>query len=240
MINTAKFSHSIFFRWMGLSTLGWVVGVFSTIFLIFLYSGTGFNTDIYNFSPLLDSIIGIFIWLPLGFSLGILQWLQLRRWSVKLSWWTWITAFGWWAISIYFDGDVFYSPQFGSIILLIILGTLLGVSQAFILRNVFSRSELWVLANVFGVCALVFLQFHFLFPPYSDHSTFLEKLMYQLFAESNQPLYNSLSTYTEEISILVFPFIGALTTAVLTGLLLAKFIGSKSRDEVSSIVSIAG
>src|SRR5512145_3046405 len=228
MTNTAKFSRSIFFRWMGLSILGWIVGVFSTIFLIYIY----------NFLPPLDSvIIELFIWLPLGFSIGILQSLQLKQWSIKLPAWTWITAFGWWAISFYFDVDVFDSPQLGGIVLLIVLGTLLGISQALTIKNIFSRSALWVLVTVLGVCALVFLQFHLLFPPYSYHATLYERFIYQLFAESNYNLYVSLSTFSEEISILVFPFIGTLTTAVPTGLLLAKFFDSRSRHESSLMVS---
>ncbi len=205
--------------------MGWIVGVFSTIFLIFLFS---------------FDIIGVFIWFPLGLSIGVLQSLELRQWNIKSSSWIWITAFGWWTISFYFDVDAFDFPELGPIILLIVLGALLGVCQALIIRKVFTRSGLWVLLTTLGVCALVFIQFHLLFPPYSYHPTFFEKLIYQLFAESNPSLYDFLTTFTEEISIVVFPFVGALTTAVPTGVVLAKSIGSKSRDETSSIVSIAG
>jgi hypothetical protein len=215
MTNAAKFSYSIFFQWMWLNFLGWIIGVFSSIFLIFLYSSTGLALALLNFSTSLAFLVGFFVWLPLGLAIGFLQSFQLKQWKIKLSSWIWITTVVWWGISFFFDNDIFYYPTSGPFVVLILFCTLLGAGQAFIIRNVFSKSGLWVLANILGISSLLFLQFHLWFSPY-------------------------VTTYHEEVAILVFPVIGTFTTAVPTGLLLAKFIHWKADDGVSPITSVAG
>ena len=200
---------------MWLNILGWVIGVFSSIFLIFLYSSTGLAPAILSFSDSLASFLGFFVWLPLGLGIGFLQSLQLKQWGIKLSSWIWVTTVAWWGVSFFFDVDIFYYPTFSPFVVLIFFCTLLGASQAFMIRNVFSKPGLWILANILGISALLFLQFHLWFSPY-------------------------VTTYHEEVAILVFPLIGTLTTAVPTGLLLARFISWKAGDGTSPMTAIAG
>ena len=199
---------------MWLNILGWIIGVFASIFLILLYSSSGLALAMLDFSPSLAFSTEFFVWLPLGLAIGFLQSFQLKQWGIKVSSWIWITTVVWWGISIFFNADIFYYPTLSPFIVLIFFCTLLGVSQAFMIRNVFSKSALWLVVTILGISMLLFLQFHLWFSPY-------------------------VTTYHEEIAILIFLLTGTLTTAVPTGLLLAKFVSWKSGDGVSPMASVA-
>ena len=229
-------------KWTVLNMVGWIVGTFTVVILNFFY--TRFDFEINNFSPFLDFIITIALWLPIGFTIGFIQSYFLSQGNIKKSVWVYATTFGWWipAVILYlYSESGFYQPNsFSPIIETLIIGACLGASQAYLLRIDFWRTGVWITTNALGVCALVFLHSHVLFPSYSYHSTIYERIVHNLFAQTNQPLYYFLSTFTEEIGIAFIPFIGALTIALPTGLLLVKFIGSKSSEKNSSIASTAG
>ena len=235
-------SVSFLTKWLLLNMLGWIIGTFTVVTLNLLYQK--FDVEISNFSPLLNYITMIAIWFPFGFLIGFVQSYQLSQWKIKKSSWIFATTFGWWLPAViifsYFESGFYQPNPISPLVGVIIIGASLGASQAFAIRSVFVSARLWVTVNALGACALLLLHSYLLFPSYSYHSTIYEKLIYKLFAESNQPLYYFLTTFTEETGIMFFPLIGTLTIALPTGLLLAKIMGSKSSSKVSSRVSIAG
>ncbi len=211
---TKPHNDSSLAKWMGFSTIGWIVGVFAVMLLASLYDE--FDTAIYNFSPLIDSLITLAISLPLGFAVGVSQSFQLKLWNIKTSSWLYATTFGWWVPTtfffFYFESDYYNPGAWGPLIPSIIIGASLGACQVLVIRKVFSRSGLWILSNSLGVCALVYLQ-HYL------------------------DLY---SNYNEILRVASFPLFGTLMIALPTGMLLKYFIDPKSMSNATSKPSIAG
>ncbi len=228
-------------KWMGLNAIGWSVGVFATMMLASLYYE--FDTAIYNFSPLLDSLITFAVSLPLGFAVGVSQSFQLKLWNIKTSSWLYATTFGWWVPAtlffFYFESDYYNPSPWGPLIPLIIIGASLGACQVLVIRKVFSRSGLWILSNAIGICAFSYLV-SYLFPgDMTDVPFLIKRLIYRLFDDPDQLIY-LYSIYNEIFGVFFLPLFGVLMIALPTGVLLKFLINRESINALKSKASIAG
>jgi len=102
-----------------------------------------------------------------GASVGLMQWLILRRHFSRAGWWVWASIVGgvvgfsltgWFPLSVTVGfgliglvgrlGDVTVGAMFG-----IQIGAPLGIMQWFVLRRRFFRAGWWLLANIVGFAA---------------------------------------------------------------------------------------
>ncbi len=239
---TRPHNDSFLAKWMKLSTMGWFVGISSTLLLRSLYDE--FDFYLYEFPPVLDGLLFFVSLLPIGLSVGSLQSLLLKQWNVKTGSWIGATTFGWWfpatTILFYLREYYFHPDPSGVWMPLIISGAVLGACQAFVIRKVVSRPVLWIFTNVLGVCALVYLLSH-LFPNHDIESapSLYEKLIYIFFDDWDQRILVH-SIYDQIFGVFFLPLFGVLTTALPTGILLKYFIPTESMSNASSKPPIAG
>lgn len=198
------FSGKIFFRWLVLNIVGWTIGVFLSVFPVYILIVTGAGRTLYGRAISLAGLIMLVNWIPLGVSIGYMQTLQLKQWGVNSRWWIVFSTIGWWVGSFFFKFDAFDFSIIGPIIVTL-FGTLFGVSQAYLLRKVLSRNGLWVLATTLGIMGLLYLEFHILF-------------------------YPPLNIYNHSMAVWAFPFLGLFTTAFPTGYLLERYIWLRTDD----------
>ena len=117
-------------------------------------------TVINKITHISEDTIAMFIILPsIGFSVGIFQWLNLRR---RVSWagmWIWVTAVGWMisiplALSLYTWLRSISASAFvdiwGKTIQATMIAILIGAIQWLLLRRYVSRAGWWILANLIG------------------------------------------------------------------------------------------
>jgi hypothetical protein len=139
------------FFWTLVTILGLVLGIVISLLVISAISKIA-NTD--------EDTIGIFIILPsIGFSVGFLQWLKLRRRVSWASMWIWVTAAGWMisiplALSLYSWLQSISASTFvdvwGKTIQATMIAILIGVIQWLLLRRHISRAGWWIFANLIG------------------------------------------------------------------------------------------
>ena len=97
----------------------------------------------------------------IGALLGLIQWLVLRKWIPKSGKWVWATSLGvavgaplgWLVYMLIFYSPIanrpdgfYFSFSYEYIAFGVLLGFSVGVSQWSVLKNHFSRTELWIVA----------------------------------------------------------------------------------------------
>ncbi len=212
-------------EWSILNLLGWVIG-FMFVFIIAFNLETikhfawvhGWATD-FRKEWTGEAVL---VWFPFGLSLGILQWVKLRRMGINLLIWAFASLIGFTAfVSLFswvqkfgsFDYRMKYEIPYwvitlGLAVSLPIGGAILGGLQSLVIREHVGRPNQWMRAYVFG----------FLLPPivmplgYLVKSFFL-RLFYSL----------DLWTLVDMRWVLFFGFLfisTALCISVLTGRIL--------------------
>ena len=150
-INKHPFDWKFGILWSLATILGLVLGIAISLIVI---------TVINKITHISEDTIAMFIILPsIGFSVGILQWLNLRRRVSWASMWIWVTAVGWMigiplALSLYTGlisiSDSTLIDVWGKTIQATIIAILIGVIQWLMLRRHISRAGWWIFANLIG------------------------------------------------------------------------------------------
>jgi hypothetical protein len=106
------------------------------------------------------------VWFPLGLSVGVLQWIKLRRFGINLFVWTLATTVGCvvfvalysWAESFYSNEQIlkYHIPFWitevvGLVLTMAVGGSILGGLQAIAMRKCIWRVDLWIGAYIFGL-----------------------------------------------------------------------------------------
>jgi hypothetical protein len=149
--NKHPFDWKFGILWTLATTMGLVLGIAISLLVI---SGISKLTNID------EDTIAIFIILPsIGFSIGFLQWLNLRKRVSWASMWIWVTAAGWvisipLALSLYTWLQSISASAFvdvwGKTIQATMIAILIGTIQWLLLRRHISRAGWWILANLIG------------------------------------------------------------------------------------------
>ncbi|MBL8078382.1 MAG: hypothetical protein JNM55_10510 [Anaerolineales bacterium] len=142
-------------EWSIFNLLGWTIGFVLSTATYFLF-GLELITN-----PVLQNILP-----PLAFSLsvGIFQWIILKRFGVDLSSWIFATATGYiilinfysWILSVAFEvasnnNIPSWVVIIGLAITIPISGAVIGGLQSFIIGKYISKPSFWVKAHIFGV-----------------------------------------------------------------------------------------
>jgi len=154
-------------EWSILNLLGWVIGFVFVILIAYNLETfkhfawvRGWATD-FRKEWMGEAAL---IWFPFGLSLGIFQWLKLRRIGINLFIWAFASLIGFIAfISLFswvqkfgsFDYRMKYEIPYwivtlGLAVSLPIGGTMLGGLQSLVLRNHVARPTQWMRAYIFG------------------------------------------------------------------------------------------
>jgi len=169
--------------WLGVNLLGWIIGVFSG-----LYVGEFYLAPIIYLtftSEITRALSPLFVWLPHGAWIGIMQWGMLKKWKIQPVLWVIATSLGWGipatAISLYHEN--FFVKQFGYSspyeiwfygLGILLVGASVGLAQVLVMGNAIAKRALWILANALGLLACILLLVTviflamYLFPPESS------------------------------------------------------------------------
>lgn len=166
MVNVSKTVKIKFLAgWTGINLAGWFVGVFSGLCLGEFYLAPIFSLSFD--SPIADVVAPLFVWLPHGAWVGIMQLVIMKRWKIQPVAWVIATSLGWGipATLISWYHENIFVKQFGysspyeywlygfSIVL---VSASVGLAQILVMNNNFAKRWVWILANVLGlvVCVL--------------------------------------------------------------------------------------
>jgi hypothetical protein len=151
----------IWAQWVVVSILGWGAGLIPAYILdsVLIKTVSSDFRDLIPFYHFRDFIAFIVV----GFSLGVAQWLVLRKYFPQLAQWVLATcagiALGWNSTFVGAAVEIasmsgLYSHHYANVtfhfILGIISGTILGVAQWIVLRQKFQQAKLWIIANAIG------------------------------------------------------------------------------------------
>jgi uncharacterized membrane-anchored protein len=148
MKNSSKVTHKQtthgFWLWWLLATL---IGIAVGMVIVFL----GLSALLNNSSQVVYGVVigGVF-----GTTVGMSQWVVLRRYFDRVGWWILLTIVGWvvfWVLNIMNllvpAKRIAFIPD---LLNLAILGIILGVLQWLLLRQKIQSAGWWVLANIVG------------------------------------------------------------------------------------------
>ena len=215
-------------EWTILNLLGWVIGVY----LVFLVAT---NSDTLKHAAWKYGLANDFrkewieetalVWLPLGISVGIFQWLKLRRFRVNLFVWVFVTVLGCsilvtlyaWVLNFdSFEYSEYNIPDWlintGLVITLPIGGAINGGLQSIMLRKSVSRPKLWIRASIIGL----------LLPAIVAPLTFwVKSFLLNILYISSLPYFFIDARWLLFYAFLLF--IAAVSTSILTGRVLSKY-----------------
>lgn len=120
--------------WIIANTLAWIVG-YSVVNRVLLSA--------------VKLIPIIFVYAFLSVLVGLIQWVVLRRTAKISSLWVLISSIEMTTI-LYFSEVAPPIRWIQSFILQIMFGTIIGISQWFLMRKYFHHSGWWIIANCFG------------------------------------------------------------------------------------------
>jgi hypothetical protein len=176
MFKNLSFTDEKFlFEWSTANLFGWIIGLGLALQI---QSNVRLAHDFSFWKSML-------VWLPLGLSIGVCQWLMLKRFGINLFLWLFVTALGF-SVSftiLYGAYDFNFIPQgrinlgeyIGNIdigrniaYLLGSMGILLGGLitsglQAILMRKIIPRPWLWVRANLLGFLPVLILPVAYFF-----------------------------------------------------------------------------
>ena len=130
--------------WVLASTVGWIIGfiIGFGLGLFIVGEDTGINV--------LSSILGDFIFgAGIGFGVGILQWLVLRRRVSRAGWWILASTAGL-AVAWGGGGVLRLGSSAERVAVMALGGAVAGILQWLVLRGKVSRAGWWVLASTVG------------------------------------------------------------------------------------------
>ena len=149
--NKPSIDWNLWLLWTFVTILGLLLGIVISMTVIIAISKMA------NFHE--DTIANIILLPSIGFSVGIFQWLALRRLVSWAKMWIWVTAAGWmigfplafslynWLTSIF---GIVFTDTWEKAIQVTLIAISIGVIQWLLLRRHISRSGWWILANVIG------------------------------------------------------------------------------------------
>jgi hypothetical protein len=151
---TRKNIRQFLIVWSILNLAGWIVGLIG-VFLILS------NLEYTN---KFSSSRTFLTWVPLGTSIGLFQWLKLRRLGINIFLWVFITALGFsvlvtlysWVLNFdSFDYREYNISDWviyiGLAIAILIGGAIIGSLQSIVIGKHISSQGLWIEAYVFGL-----------------------------------------------------------------------------------------
>lgn len=208
-------------EWLAVNLVGWIIFASVLIFVFPLFEPDPKKASFF---------IGItFIGLLLGTSVGIMQWLWLntKKQHIQPFWWILETACGWGSAGLmfFFWMSLDYIPAY-SVIFLVLVGFIIGLVQALILRKSISISIWWIVANVLGIFVFGLSTYGLFFIPLIYQSFFLSVL---------SSIYSYLHFYLPPKGLyflylmflfIIMPILGTVTTALPTGFILYKKFNS--------------
>jgi hypothetical protein len=168
-VDALKKSKKIRFlaRWIGVNLVGWIAGVFSGLCLGEFYLAPIFSLSFD--SSLTDALAPLFVWLPHGVWVGIMQLEMMKKWKIQPIIWVIATSLGWGipATLLAWYHENMFVKQFGygisyeyglySFLGIVLVGASVGSAQSLVMGSSFAKRGLWILANVLGlvICVLV-------------------------------------------------------------------------------------
>lgn len=105
-----------------------------------------------------DFLLPCVSWPTLGLANGLLQYLLLRRYLPRMSWWIVATALGW-PLALFITDRLYYATLSTTfdvnsvwfvVVKIILTGGTIGLAQWFVLRERVHHAAWWILANVLG------------------------------------------------------------------------------------------
>ena len=223
-------------RWIGFNLVGWIAGVFSGLCLGEFYLAPIFSLSFD--SPIADAVAPLFVWLPHGVWVGIMQLEIMKRWKIQPMIWVIATSLGWGipaTLIAWYHENVFVE-QFGygisyeygvySFLGIVLVGASVGLAQSLVLGNTFTKRGLWILANVLGlvICVLVAASAMFF-------------VMSLLPPESNFDAYNY--GFLTWVVLLLSLSLAGIVPSLATGLYLLKYSLNGIDDQRSNPTSDA-
>jgi hypothetical protein len=168
-----KNNRQFLFEWSILNSVGWIIGILS-IWFIRTSNIEAINHDRFS---VWQATLG---WLLLGTSIGMFQWLKLRRFKINFFMWVFVTALGLFFLEplsrgmesllndwqIVPQGRVDLGEFIGNIdvgkniailfggVTILIDGFITSGLQAIIIRRAIPKPVLWVKANMLGLLLL--------------------------------------------------------------------------------------
>ena len=229
----AKSKRFILKKWIGLSIIGWLIGLLFGFWLEELHQTH--EVAIYNFSPFLHDFLSMAAWIPLGALIGFMQSRQLRHWKINIFSWVFASAFGWWIpatiSSLYLENGFYWVAPLFPILSILIIGISTGIFQTQALGKSFSRPKLLIASNVLGIFALaIFMVWVF---PIDSGTSLFDTIFYALY---NSLGFQKLFFYRDFMAIvswITLPFIGTLTMSLPIGILLLNGNIESSKEQTS-------
>jgi alpha-tubulin suppressor-like RCC1 family protein len=132
-------SWKLWLKWMLVSSVGCVVGI--VVFLLAL-----FVTALSNDSLILMVASGVIGGTVVGVAVGALQWFVLRQYLYQENQWVLASTIAW-AVSLVVGWAVSLTSTFWPAL---VIGTVVGVSQWYVLRRHVPRAGWWIFANLMG------------------------------------------------------------------------------------------
>lgn len=220
--------HYFLAKWRRFNLIGWIVGLFCVallyLFLIPIIEQPLDGDLIYQIEPILTQIA---IVLPLGISVGTMQWLILRQWEIKAKNWILATGFGGIIpailVSLFFHYQWELRYSFWGFILYFIgvalIGASIGVTQIIATGKAISQPSLWISTNALGLLVTGLITEGIIFIAFTFKSVFLNFF----YAHDLYTLVSARDFLLLGFILLVLPFIAGFTIAVPTGKLLLKY-----------------
>ncbi len=173
---TQNKQNSFLRTWLLHNLIGWGIGGLITIPTYFTYISIAETIISFQFvfyraisgriplTTIEDIITSIIIWFPFSLAVGVMQGLALRHYNIKIWKWACATTFAWvvsMILTIWLFDTLqktnFISWNIGGVIAEIVLvGTFVGLAQAFVIHKSLSMSVLWVFSHSMGFLALGF------------------------------------------------------------------------------------
>lgn len=148
----AKSKPGFLARWIGLSFMGWLLGMFCVFWAGDLQSS--YWVEIYSYSPLLETLTSMAAWLPLGIVIGAMQSIELRHWKTNPISWILASGFGWWipvtAGYLWFESGLYWAVSLFPLLGILITGLSIGAFQVYALGISFSKRKILLISNVLG------------------------------------------------------------------------------------------
>jgi hypothetical protein len=156
-------------EWSILNLVGWIIGLYVSIKV-----QLNFELDYYAFSSFGKIML---IWFPFGASIGVFQWLRLRRFGINLVAWIFVTSLGFsvlvallnrafalnqYGLNLIPRGHVDLGEFIGKIdignnimsllggIAIFLGGLIVGGLQTIIIHKTIAQPKLWMKANMLG------------------------------------------------------------------------------------------
>ncbi len=97
-----------------------------------------------------DYLFGYFFLPALGLLTGLLQYLLLRRYLLRIGWWIAATVLSWLLLLVVLGLSALFTFTLSIALAGVVIGGAIGLPQWLVLRQRVRRAALWILASVLG------------------------------------------------------------------------------------------